>query len=64
MDVVSRELRGDRWEVDVGDSQSKPVYPSNASTTVVWEPFGAFELSGGKTEIVAIILRLTSDRHL
>ena len=27
MDVVSRELRGDRWEVDVGDTQSKPVYP-------------------------------------
>ena len=48
------------WE----NTQIKPVYPSKASTTVVCELFGAFELSGGKNEIVAIILRLTPDRHL
>ena len=47
------------WE----NTQIKPVYPSKASTTVVCELFGAFELSGGKNEIVAIILRLTPDRH-
>ena len=63
MEVVSWELKGEKWEVDVGVTQSKPGYPSNASTTVVCENFGAFELSGGKTEIVAIILRLTSDRQ-
>ena len=63
------ELGVERWELDcVGEYSKlgvrvKPVYPSKASTTVVCELFGAFELSGGKNEIVAIILRLTPDRH-
>ena len=40
------------------------VYPPKASTNVLCELVGAFELSGGKNEIVAIILLLTSDSHL
>ena len=58
------------WESYVGDGgwelgihgRILKVFPSKASTNVLCELVGAFELSGGKNEIVAIILLSTSDR--
>ena len=58
-----RRVGAERWELGIHGRILK-VYPSKASTNVLCELVGAFELSGGKNEIVAIILRLTSDSHL
>ena len=59
----SWELRGGSFVWENTQSLSN-VHPRQVQvTSVACELIGAFELSGGKNEIVVIILRLTSDRQ-
>ena len=57
------QLGAERWELCMGEF-SKSVHPRQVQVmSVACELIGAFELSGGKNEIVVIILQLTSDRQ-